>query len=112
MKARIVVIEDDENDVLFYGRAFSKAAMEFDVEYFTSAKNAAQNLESRPTEELPQVILMDTNTPEMRAVEFLNWIQEQPSLSHIPVIAVSGGKSSKEIEALYNAGLKQFLQKP
>ena len=113
MKQRkIIVIEDDEADVLFYRRSLAQLQIANPIQFFSSATAAADVLAKNPTQDLPAAILMDTNTPGMTGADFLRWIKSQAPLAGIPVVAISSAKSPTEVDELKKLGAAAFFQKP
>jgi signal transduction histidine kinase/CheY-like chemotaxis protein len=60
----------------------------------------------------PDLILMDIRMPVMNGIEAMHRLQEIPSLSMIPIVAVSAGVTQVEQAEGIKAGAKAFLRKP
>lgn len=63
-------------------------------------------------EKQPDLILMDINMPVMNGYEFLESLQNNEIISHIPVIAVTGNAAKGDIENGRSAGFKNYITKP
>ena len=61
---------------------------------------------------LPDVILMDINLPGISGIEALNILCQDPTTSHIPVIALSANAMLRDIEKGLEAGFFRYLTKP
>jgi CheY-like chemotaxis protein len=61
---------------------------------------------------LPEVILMDINLPDLSGLEVLEILQEDPVTAHIPIVAVSANAMPYDIEKGLKAGFFQYLTKP
>jgi PAS domain S-box-containing protein len=61
---------------------------------------------------LPSVILMDINLPGISGVKALRILQDDPSTSHIPVVALSANAMPRDIEKGIEAGFFSYLTKP
>jgi PAS domain S-box-containing protein len=60
----------------------------------------------------PDVILMDINLPGISGIEALKILIDDPSTSHIPVIALSANAIPRDIEKGLEAGFFRYLTKP
>lgn len=61
---------------------------------------------------LPDMILMDINLPGISGIEALNILYQDPTTSHIPVIALSANAMLRDIEKGLEAGFFRYLTKP
>jgi PAS domain S-box-containing protein len=61
---------------------------------------------------LPEVILMDINLPGMSGLQALKILREDPTTTHIPVIAISANAMPYDIEKGLEAGFFRYLTKP
>ena len=64
------------------------------------------------TTQEPDLILLDIHLPELSGFEILEALQNNPSTSGIPVIAVSANAMAHDIEAGRQAGFVDYLIKP
>jgi PAS domain S-box-containing protein len=62
--------------------------------------------------ELPDVILMDINLPDMSGIDALAGLREHPDTSHIPIVAVSANAMPHDIVKGLSAGFFRYLTKP
>lgn len=60
----------------------------------------------------PSLVLMDVNLPGMSGLEALHILKSNPNTASIPVIALSGAASPRDIEAGLTAGFTAYLVKP
>jgi PAS domain S-box-containing protein len=60
----------------------------------------------------PDVILMDLNLPGITGIRALQILAEDPSTSHIPVVALSANAMPRDIETGLKAGFFRYLTKP
>jgi PAS domain S-box-containing protein len=60
----------------------------------------------------PDVILMDLNLPGISGIRALQILAEDPSTSHIPVVALSANAMPRDIEKGLKAGFFRYLTKP
>ena len=60
----------------------------------------------------PDVILMDINLPGISGIMALEILSQDPTTSHIPVIALSANAMPRDIEKGLAAGFFRYLTKP
>jgi len=101
----VLVVDDEEGIRDMYKIAFP--SLSNGVRILTAA-NAVEALE-RVRQSRPDVILMDLQMPGANGLEATRWLKADPSIAHIPVIAVTGEASVHEAR---NAGCAGYLLKP
>src|SRR5687768_12255012 len=91
----ILLVEDDQNDVLFMERALRKAHVPNQVCVSHDGREAVDYLSGtgpfadRNQHPLPCLIILDLKMPRMTGMDVLQWLREQPVLSCLPVIVLS-----------------------
>jgi PAS domain S-box-containing protein len=63
-------------------------------------------------ESLPDVVLMDINLPGISGIEALRILADDPTTTHIPVVALSANAMPRDIEKGLEAGFFRYLTKP
>ncbi|MEQ6342455.1 MAG: ATP-binding protein [Gammaproteobacteria bacterium] len=64
------------------------------------------------TTQLPDVILMDVNLPDITGFEALRILREDPVTKHIPIIALSANAMQHDVEKGLETGFFSYLTKP
>jgi CheY-like chemotaxis protein/anti-sigma regulatory factor (Ser/Thr protein kinase) len=85
-------------------------ALRSDIELFTAVNGTLGVELSRSLQ--PDLILMDINLPGINGLEALKILREDPSTTHIPVIALSANAMLRDIELGIEAGFFHYLTKP
>ncbi len=62
--------------------------------------------------ELPKLILLDINLPEMSGVDALILLRKIPGMERVPVIAVTANAMQGDVERGLTAGFDDYLTKP
>ena len=62
--------------------------------------------------EIPNLILLDINLPEMSGYEVMAELQADASTAGIPVVALSANAMPKDVKKGVEAGFKSYLTKP
>jgi CheY-like chemotaxis protein len=63
-------------------------------------------------EQLPDIILMDINLPNISGIETMTLLREDPATKHIPIIALSANATSRDINDGLEAGFLTYITKP
>lgn len=66
----------------------------------------------RQTHEMPHLILMDWNMPELDGLEVLKWIQKDARLKAIPVIMLTSESDEISMNTAMTAGARAYISKP
>jgi len=115
---RILLIEDDEEDVLLTQRAVSKANIWNKIEVARNGQEALDYLGNRAqfadTAKFPRpgLILLDLNLPGIDGREVLDTLTRDPKLKDIPVVIVSTSDYEKDIEFGRSHGVHHYIIKP
>jgi CheY-like chemotaxis protein len=62
--------------------------------------------------QLPDVILMDINLPDISGIQALKILRDDPATAHIPVLAISANAMPHDIKKGLEAGFFRYLAKP
>jgi CheY-like chemotaxis protein len=114
----MLLVEDDPNDILLIQRAFGKASLVNPLKIVRDGQEALNYLAGtgefadRGKHPIPSLILLDLKLPRKSGLEVLQWLREQPGLSHIPVIVLTSSKESSDINRAYELGANSYLVKP
>lgn len=114
---RILLIDDNPNDVELALAAFEQGQLSHDVEVAHSGQEALDYLLARgrfanQTPEMPVVVLLDLNMPHMDGMAVLRAIKAEPSLREIPVVMLTTSREETDIEACYRLGASAYVVKP
>jgi len=101
---RILIVDDSEDNRDVLARRLQRRG--FDV---TQAAGGKQGVEQATTD-LPDLILMDMNMPELDGWEATRMIRSQGS--KIPIIALTAHAMTGDLERALEAGCTQYHTKP
>src|SRR6478672_5549756 len=110
----LLLVEDDENDVLFLQRAFKQAGIENPLDVVRDGQEAIDYLSAtdlyadRAGHPLPCLIILDLKLPHRTGMEVLKWMRTQPELQCVPVIVHSGSAQESDVDKLYRLGANAF----
>lgn len=110
---RILLVDDDENDVELLSRSLHDAGFTQSITHFTNGSIALQYFRYTKATgaAAPHIILLDLNMPLIDGVRALHLLREVSSFRELPVIILTGADDkAKRIEAA-KLGIFRFLKK-
>jgi CheY-like chemotaxis protein len=114
----ILLVEDNENDVLFMKRMMRVAEIGHPLQVVTDGQQAIDYLSGtgkfadRNEFPVPCLVLLDLKLPFRSGLEVLAWIREQPNYRPLVVLILSTSRESGDIERAYRLGANAYLVKP
>jgi CheY-like chemotaxis protein len=114
MPRRVILVDDNENDLLFTRIALQRCGVEFDVREFERADDAL-GLLTRNSDHGIELILLDINMPGMDGFDFLKAFEALPAAHRFGVAVVmltSSSDPSDRQRADSYSSVRGFLQKP
>jgi CheY-like chemotaxis protein len=114
-KAKILLVEDNEGDILLTKEAFSEANLSNEISVVKDGQQAIRYLNKEAgfeNEKTPDIILLDLNIPKINGLDVLKIIKSDPFLKTIPVIILSTSNSEKDILQSYERHANCYLTKP
>lgn len=107
----ILHVEDDVNDALLFKRAFSRAVIPCELNRVNSATEARCYLlgqepySDRERFPLPDLILTNINLHDESALNFVQWLGDQPSLAGIAIACLTGTEDPKKLGPFADLGV-------
>lgn len=118
LKQRILLIEDNDNDALFVGRALKEVGFKHAPNRVTDGQQASAYLagecpyEDRSRYPFPALVLLDLQLPRRQSFDVLRWIGRQPFSRMLAVVVLTNSSMSKDIALAYRLEARSFLTKP
>jgi len=109
---RIVLVEDNIEDAAFTKRVLKHNKLNEDLVVATNGQEAMQALHALVKGNLPQLILLDINLPDISGIDLLTLIKSDKNLSNIPVVILTGSNEDQDIQKSYDLGASSYLVKP
>jgi CheY-like chemotaxis protein/two-component sensor histidine kinase len=107
LRSTLLYVEDNPANLELIERLIARSP---DIRLLT-AKDGLQGIRLAGAN-LPDVILMDINLPDVSGIEALKILREDPATAHIPVVALSADAMPRDIEKGMQAGFFRYLTKP
>jgi CheY-like chemotaxis protein len=108
---RILLIEDNQDDIELLQRAFRKGGLRNPLEVATDGDAAISALQQDEAAE-PCLILLDLKLPRRSGFEVLEWIRANPATRRLPVVVLTSSRQSVDIARAYDLGANSYLVKP
>src|SRR5215211_7677830 len=111
----ILLVEDDENDILFVRHALKKIGASVDIATVGDGQKAIDYLDAnavRRAEPAPCLVLLDLNLPKKTGFQVLEWIRNQPVLKSVIVIIFTSSNVEADAARAYALCANSYLVKP
>jgi len=110
---RVMLVEDNPEDVAFTKRVLKFNKLDRDMLLATSGREALRILTKLAKEgEILDLILLDINLPDISGIDLLTQIKKDPRLGLIPVVILTGSNEDEDIQKCYDLGAGSYLVKP
>jgi DNA-binding response OmpR family regulator len=107
MNQRILVVDDDPQY-----RDLLKTWLESEGHEAILAETLEEGFVGIATEPLPDVVLLDIHLGNKSGLTLVHWARKQRHLAHLPIAAVTGLGSFKELKSIQEAGCDTCFTKP
>ena len=107
MNKKILIVDDDPRNI--FALKLTLKARGYHIESSTMAQEAIDVLNK---DNHFDVVLMDMMMPEMDGYEAIKMIKNTPSISNIPVIAVTAQAMPEDRQKCLDAGSADYVSKP
>lgn len=114
---RILLVEDNPNDVELTLEALSKHNLANTVEVVRDGEEALDYLyhrgpfASRPNGN-PAVMLLDLKLPKVNGIEVLKKVRSEERLKLIPVVVLTSSREERDMIDSYKLGVNAYVVKP
>ena len=105
---KTIWVVDDDEEMVHAVRLMLKV-LDHDVQYFLSARPAAQALLNGGR---PDLFILDINMPEVSGIDFLEFIRHRKEFKDIPVVMLSTEAADVMIDQALDLGADAYITKP
>lgn len=112
----LLVVDDDDNDALIFTRRIKDAGVRNPVVRFRHGGDAFVFLnqfcsETKTTVARPCVMFLDVNMPSLSGFDVLAWARQQPALSGMKIIMLSGATEPWDAKIAAKLGADEYVRK-
>lgn len=114
----LLLVEDNEDDVFIFRRAFKRAGVSDPVNIVTDGQEAIDYLAGnagfadRSRYPLPYLVMLDLKLPRRSGIEVLEWMRDHPQQGDLPVIVLTSSAELRDIQRTRDLGALHYLVKP
>ena len=112
LEIKIMLVEDNLEDAVVTKRVLKHNRLDKGLVIATNGKEALAALQNKTKADLPKLILLDINLPDISGIELLTSIKKDDNLSNIPVVILTGSNEDQDIQKSYDLGASSYLVKP
>jgi CheY-like chemotaxis protein len=110
----VLLVEDDENDILFLQRALTRIHSSLPLQVITDGRAAWDYLSGsgathRPNR--PSLIILDLKLPKMSGLEILASLKADVELKSVPVLVMSASYQRSDVDTAYSLGADFYIVK-
>ena len=106
MTKTVLIVEDNELNMKLFNDLLEAHG------YKTLQARAGVEGVELARKNLPDLILMDIQLPEVSGLEVTQWLKDDPNTRHIPVIAITAFAMKGDEEKIRQGGCEAYLSKP
>jgi CheY-like chemotaxis protein len=108
----ILLAEDDLDDQELLNEAFSGIDPSIEMFSFTTGKKFISHLENLADDEIPDLIILDYNIPEMNGAEILKYLEQSRRYQKVVKLVWSTSDSPLYQNSCLQYGARAYLVKP
>jgi CheY-like chemotaxis protein len=108
---RLVIVENDDNDVFFIERALQRAGLDCPFTWLADGQDAIDYFSGLEEAVLPDLILLDVQVPRRNGFEVLQWLRQHPVYRQRRVMMLTSSDDPGDIRRAQTLGADRFLTK-
>jgi len=112
---KVLVVEDNPNDVAIIKRAMRKSEVKCELYFARDGEEALDFLyQQKDFEDAPRpdLVLLDLNLPKIKGLEVLGKIKADEHLRRLPVIVLTISEREEDMVKAYDSGAASYMTKP
>jgi len=116
--ARILLVEDDPQDVELTLRAFRSENVQSPIEVVRDGEEALDYLfcrgqyRTRAADQPPTLVVLDLKLPKVGGLQVIEEMKSNAASKSIPVVVLSSSGEQRDIAESYRLGVNSYVQKP
>jgi CheY-like chemotaxis protein len=108
----ILIADDDEEDLELFEDAIHNVQPGTQVEKLTNGKAVLKHLDEKKDDELPCLIILDYNMPELTGSQVLSQLCRESRYKKIPKLILSTSSTPTHIDECLANGATEYFVKP
>ena len=112
LSGKILLVEDNEDDIFFFRLLSRKAGVTQAVEVAGDGEHALSLLRAAASSHAPPLVtFIDLKLPKIFGFDVLKWMQEQPGLADMLKIVLTSSYEDRDVIQAYALGADGYLVK-
>lgn len=107
----ILHVEDDETLAELVKETFAAFGFRGTYVIATSVNDARRKLEATRNGRTPDLVISDMNLPDGTGLDVVREIRSDPTLSHVPILILSGDVDPATVKRAYGLGANSYVSK-
>lgn len=112
MKSKLLLIEDNYADVFIFKEALNNESFPAELSVISNGRDALKYFERSESGDLPDLVLMDLNLPQINGFEILQKIKANIYFKNIPIVVLSTSTWALDKEKCKQLGAAEYFTKP
>src|SRR5690348_2095731 len=108
----ILMADDDIDDLELIEEAVRDFRSDVQLHKVTNGKAVLEYLENQPDGQLPCLIILDYNMPELNGSEVLSLLSKMPRYKHVSKVIFSTSNAPMHVSECKNNGAVDYFVKP
>ncbi|HEU0111541.1 MAG TPA: response regulator [Flavisolibacter sp.] len=108
----VLLADDDEEDLELFQAAVTKVNSTAKVKTVLNGRLALEYLQQCRDKELPCLIILDYNMPEMNGVDLLDRLRPDERFKNIPKLILSTSNAQSHVRECLDHGAANYFVKP
>ncbi|XGV99407.1 MAG: response regulator [Leptolyngbya sp. BL-A-14] len=112
---RILLVEDDPNDVELIQLAFRNHRLVNQIDWVTDGEQALHYLlgqEEIAPRPLPRFVLLDLKLPKINGIRVLQTLRSHPRTERLIVVVMTSSQEDSDLNTCYDLGVNSYVVKP
>ena len=116
--AKVLVVEDNPDDVVLLQRAFSKAGADVRLDFVRDGQEALNYLKGvdhfaeRERYPMPTLLLLDLKMPRIDGFGVIEWVRQQSQLEKLIIVVLSSSNERSDVTRAHELGANAYHVKP
>lgn len=107
---KLVMIDDDPDDQIFYERLFKEQDKELNFEAYSSVEQFLEKYID--SDDKPNLILLDLNMPRIGGIDLIRSVNVEKGFRNSPIIVFTTSSSPLDMEDCKKLGVQSYFIKP
>jgi DNA-binding response OmpR family regulator len=107
---KILLIEDDLDDIELLEEAIQRFAGSYALKYITDGHHAMEYI--REISDIPDIIILDVNLPKVDGKDIIREIKSSSRLNNIPLVVLTTSSSRFDMKFAQEYEVDKYLIKP